>query len=206
MRAARVSGVRHGLPSTGDVRLVLLGKPGSGKSTQGSALARHLGVPHISTGELLRNRVAAGGDSERELAAMLERGDLVPDDLVLPVVRAAVDAATGRGGYIFEGFPRTLAQAESDLLPVDRVFHLAVPDECARERLAGSARADRADDGRDVIELRLRQFHTDTEPVLDLYDRRGVLTTVDASQPAEEVTAAILRELNGDRADTPREH
>jgi adenylate kinase len=203
--AATVFGVRHGPSSTGDVRLVLLGKPGSGKSTQGSALARHLGVPHISTGELLRRRVAAGGDGQRELAGMLERGDLVPDDLVLPVVRAAVDAATGQGGYIFEGFPRTIAQAEADVLPVDRVFYLALPDECARERLAGSARAGRADDGRDVIEHRLHQFHTDTEPVLDLYARRGLLTTVDASQPPEEVTAAILRELNRDPADTPRE-
>lgn len=185
------------------MRLVLLGKPGAGKGTQGAALARHFGVPHISTGDLLRSRVTADGDARSELATMLERGDLVPDDLVERVVRtAAADAASESGGYVLEGFPRNVAQAESSVLPVDNVVHLALPDDVARERLAGHARTGRPDDDREVIEHRLRQFHTDTQPILDLYNQRGILTTVDANQPPDEVTAAILRALDDNPAAT----
>ena len=184
------------------MRLVLLGKPGAGKGTQGAALARHFGVPHISTGELLRGRVAADGDPRSELATILDRGDLVPDDMIERVVGAAAGAASRSGGYVLEGFPRTLAQAESDVLPIDTAVHLALSDDVARERLAGHARTGRADDDREVIEHRLRQFHTDTEPVLDLYNQRGILTTVDADQPPDDVTAAILRALDDDPAAT----
>jgi adenylate kinase len=127
---------------------------------------------------------------------MLDRGELVPDELVLSVVRDAVDARHG-GGYILDGFPRTLAQAQADAAPVDAVVNLALPDDVARQRLAHRAEAGRTDDADlDAIERRLRRFHSDAEPIIDLYRKRGILTTVDASASPDAVTAAILAALD----------
>jgi len=177
------------------LRLALLGKPGSGKGTQGAELARHLGVPLISMGDLLRSRAAGTTPGARELRAMLDRGELVPDDLVLSVVRDAVDATHG-GGYVLDGFPRTLAQAQADVAPVDAVVNLALADDVARDRLARRAAAGRTDDADlDAIERRLRRFHSDAEPIIDLYRERGILETVDGSAPPAAVTAAILAAL-----------
>src|SRR5690348_17423027 len=102
------------------MRLVLLGAPGSGKGTQGAALAAHFDIPHISSGELLRAHVAAGTDLGQQVRSFLGRGDLVPDDLVLDVVRDALVSAGDTRGYLLDGFPRTLAQAK-------RAFALAAP-------------------------------------------------------------------------------
>jgi adenylate kinase family enzyme len=191
-----VAGRDEGDVSRRPIRLALLGKPGSGKGTQGMALARHLGVPSISMGDLLRSRAADTTPRARELRAMLDRGELVPDELVLSVVRDAVDARHG-GGYILDGFPRTLAQAQADAAPVDAVVNLALPDDVARQRLAQRAEAGRTDDADlDAIERRLRRFHSDAEPIIDLYRKRGILTTVDASASPDAVTAAILAALD----------
>jgi adenylate kinase len=177
---------------------MLLGPPGSGKGTQGEAVSRRFGIPVISSGELLRARVAEGQSVPPVVAAQQKRGELVSDDLVLGIVRDAI-ARAGRG-YILDGFPRTLAQAErDDTPPVDAVIHLDVPDDDVRERLARRAREGRADDAdTDVVERRLRRYHGETEPLLDYYRRLGILTTVDASQPPEKVTAAILDALPDD--------
>jgi adenylate kinase len=177
------------------VRLALLGKPGSGKGTQGAALARALHVPLVSLGDILRRRATERGETAHDLAEMLDRGELVPDDLVLSVMRDTV-AATGDGGYILDGFPRTLAQAQSDVVPVDAVVNLELPDADARARLSRRAADGRTDDADlDAIGRRLRQFRTDTEPLVDLYRRRGILSTVDATAPPAAVTAAILDAL-----------
>ncbi len=104
---------------------------------------------------------------------MLDRGELVPDDLVLSVVRDAVRSTGGRG-YVLDGFPRTVAQAESDAAPVDAVVDLALPDDVARERLAQRASSGRTDDADlDAIERRLRRYHSDAEPLIDLYRDAG---------------------------------
>jgi adenylate kinase len=185
-------------------RLALLGKPGSGKGTQGVTLAKELGVPLVSIGELLRRRAADRGRPAPELQAMLERGELVPDDLVLAVVRDTL-GAMGDGGYILDGFPRTVAQARSEAVPIDAVINLALSDDDARARLLGRASVGRADDANlEAIERRLRAFHSDTEPLIDLYRSRGTLTTVDATASPAEVTSAILEALGaGDRAEGP---
>ena len=184
------------------MRLALLGKPGAGKGTQGVRLARHFGVPLISTGELLRHRADAGGAAAGELAELLARGELVPDELVVSVVNEALAAASGAGGYVIDGFPRTLSQARHAAVPtLDAVVHLAVPDDVALSRVAERAGAGRADDARrDATARRLRSFHDETEPVLELYRRRGILTTVDGTQPPEQVTEAILQALPVPRA------
>ena len=176
------------------VRIALLGPPGSGKGTQGARLADDLGVPLISSGDLLRAR--ATKRPSRHLSSAIERGDLVPDDLVLRVVREAL-TDVGPKGYVLDGLPRTLAQAQSaDAPPVDVVVHLAVPDDIARQRLAGRAGSGRADDAnRAVIDHRLRTYHAETEPLLDHYRTRGLLRTVDATHPPAAVAEAIRAAL-----------
>jgi adenylate kinase len=185
------------------VHIVLLGAPGSGKGTQGDLLAEHFGVPHVSSGELLRQHVASGSDLGRHVGSFLARGELVPDDLVLTVVGDALSGAFEAGGYVLDGIPRTLEQAERAYalakpagLIADAVVYLDVPDVVARERLAGRAGTGRVDDADPaVIERRLEVFHADTRPLLDFYRQRGILKTVDAVQPVEAVSKAILEAL-----------
>lgn len=174
------------------MRLALVGKPGAGKGTQGVRLAQHLGVPLISTGELLRRRAESPTAADGDLADVLARGELAPDDFVVSVVNGAV--ASAPGGYVLDGFPRTLAQALDPKAPaLDAVIHLAVPDEVAQRRVAERA-AGRADDARrDATARRLRSFHSDTEPALELYRQRGMLSTVDGTQAPELVWDAILK-------------
>jgi adenylate kinase len=193
------------------MRIVLLGAPGSGKGTQGRRLAEHFGVPHFSSGELFREHIANSTPLGRDVAEYVKRGDLVPDDLVLAIMGDAVlDAAQKEGGYVLDGFPRTLAQAQRAYelagragATADVAVYLSVPDEVARERLAGRASEGRPDDADpEVIEHRLRAFHDETEPLLDFYRDRGILVTVDATPPPDEVTkhmlAAVSQALSGD--------
>jgi adenylate kinase len=168
------------------MRLVLLGPPGAGKGTQAEALAEHFGVPHISSGELLRRHVASGTALGRQVTGYLDRGELAPDDLVMAVVDEALAGAGS--GYVLDGFPRTRSQAET-------VVFLDVPDDVAQQRLAQRL-AGRSDDrDREVIERRLRTFHDETNPVVDYYRDRGKLVTVNAAQAPAAVTTAILAAL-----------
>jgi adenylate kinase len=182
------------------MRIILLGAPGSGKGTQGRSLAEHFGARHVSTGDLLRAHIAEATEVGRAAAAYVRRGELVPDELMLQVAGAAVSEAAREGGYVLDGFPRTLAQAERAYelagradATADAVVYLAVPDDVARERLAARAvdgRVDDADPG--IIERRLQVFHDETQPLLDFYRDRGILVTVDAARPPGEVTQAML--------------
>ena len=182
------------------MHIILLGAPGSGKGTQGKALAERFGVRHVSTGDLLRAHIAEGTELGRAAAPYVQRGELVPDELMVQVAGTAVGEAAREGGYVLDGFPRTLAQAERAYelaapagVTADAVVYLAVPDDVVRERLAGRAadgRVDDADPG--VIERRLQVFHAETQPLLDFYRDRGILVTVDAAQPPGQVTEAML--------------
>ena len=146
------------------MRLALLGKPGAGKGTQGVRLAHHFGVPLISTGELLRHRADAGGAAAGELAELLARGELVPDEVVVSVVNEALAAASGVGGYIIDGFPRTLSQAHHAAAPtLDAVVHLSVPDDVA----VSSRRARR----RRPVRRRPPRRHRVTSPIVPRRDR-----------------------------------
>ena len=187
------------------MRIVLLGAPGSGKGTQGERLAERLGVPHVASGELLRAHVAAKTALGVEVAGSLARGDLVPDDVVLAVVGEALTGPAAADGYILDGFPRTRAQAERahELalergIDADAAVYLSLEedDDVARRRLAGRAGGGRVDDAdAGVIEHRLQLFHDNMRPILDYYRERGILVTVDAAQPVETVTEAILAAL-----------
>ena len=190
------------------MRIVLLGAPGSGKGTQGERLAERLGVPHVASGELLRGHVAAQSKLGLEVAERLARGDLVPDDLVLELVGEAIAQAAESGGYILDGFPRTRAQAERAHglavergIDADAAVYLALDDDVARKRLAGRAGGGRVDDAdTGVIEHRLQLFHDNMRPILDYYAGRGILLTVDAGQPVDAVTDAILAALEAGSA------
>ena len=185
------------------MRIVLLGAPGSGKGTQGKLLAERLGVPHIASGELLRAHVRAESELGVEVAACLARGDLVPDDVVFAVVAEAVTAASALGGYILDGFPRTRAQAERAFelaapkgIAAEVAVYLALDDDVARRRLMGRADGGRLDDANaGVIEHRLQLFHDNMRPILDFYRERGILMTVDAAQPVNDVADAIIAAL-----------
>jgi adenylate kinase len=199
----------------GPVRLVLVGPPGSGKGTQGPVIAERLGLPYVSTGDVLRAQVAVGSALGHRVSDLLDEGELVPDDLMLEVLADAVgggDMAPLRGGdaakgYVLDGFPRTLPQAEalespaSPLPAPDRVVHIDIPDRVVHARLEGRAvdegRTDDADP--EVIDNRLRVYAEETEPLLDHYREQGILVTVDGDQPPEVVTAAILEAVAAPR-------
>jgi adenylate kinase len=185
------------------VRLLLLAPPGAGKGTQGKRLAAWSGVRHIAAGDLLRAEARAGGQLGREIAACQARGDLVPDQIVLDVLTPVVVGAVAEGGYILDGFPRTLPQATAAAelgvrlgLTLDAVVYLDAPEEVLTRRLLARARqSGRADDTADVIRHRLQVFAATTRPLVAYYAERGILVTVDADQPPESVTADIQAQL-----------
>jgi adenylate kinase len=188
------------------MRLILLGAPGAGKGTQGVRLAEHYGIVHVSSGDILRWHVAEGTPLGRRVAAHVASGELVPDDLVLAVIGRAVTEAMDSGGYLLDGFPRTLEQAERAFAQASRtgltahaVVFLDVSDAVATERLVErSGTSGRADDAStDVIRHRLEVFHDQTVPLLDFYRDHGRLVTIDASAPPDDVAAAILAALVG---------
>jgi adenylate kinase len=187
------------------VRLLLLAPPGAGKGTQGERLAAWSGVRHIAAGDLLRAQARAGGVPGLEIAAYQARGDLVPDQIVLDVLTPAVTAAAARGGYILDGFPRTLPQAVAAAelaarlgVTLDAAVYLYAPEAVLTRRLLDRARrSGRADDTADVIGHRLRVFAETTGPLVPYYTERGILAAVDADQPPDAVTAGIQARLSG---------
>jgi adenylate kinase len=192
------------------MRLLLLAPPGGGKGTQGERLAGRLGVQHISAGELLRAQARAGTDVGHEVAAYQRRGDLVPDAIVFEILTPVVVAAVARGGYILDGFPRTLPQATATAelgvrsgLTLDAVVYLYAPQAVLLQRLLGRAgQGGRSDDTAAVIRHRLEVFTTTISPLIAYYRERGILLAVDADQPPEAVTTEILTRLS-DRSPSP---
>ena len=185
------------------LRVILLGPPGAGKGTQAERIVERFGVTHISSGDLFRRHVAEGSELGERLAPYLAAGDLVPDDLVLEMLAGPVQAAAAAGGYLLDGFPRTLSQATAaydlarqfDLL-VHAVLALDAPRDVLVERLVRRGEVShRADDTEAVIRHRLDVYDAMTVPLLDYYGERGVLRRVDAAGTVDEVGAVVLEEL-----------
>ena len=195
------------------MRLLLLAPPGAGKGTQGQRLAAWSGARHIAAGDLLRAEARAGGPLGREIAAYQARGDLVPDQIVLDVLTPAVVEAAAAGGYILDGFPRTLPQATAAAelaarfgVTLDAAVYLYAPEEVLTRRLLDRAsQSGRSDDKADVIRHRIRVYAEMTGPLIPYYTERGILATVDADQPPDSVTADIQARLSG-LSLTPRPH
>lgn len=180
------------------MRLLLLGAPGSGKGTQARRLAEFYGAAHLATGDLLRAEIAAGTPLGQQVRGYVAAGDLVPDEVVEQLVHDRIVAASRAGGYVLDGFPRTVHQAvaayemarEADAT-VEAVVHLAVPEPELLRRLLARA-DDRVDDAAATIRHRLEVYHERTEPLLDYYAERGVLTTVDGAADPDAVFADVV--------------
>ena len=183
-------------------RVVLLARPGAGKSTQAALLAQRIGVAHLSTGALLRGEIASASPLGRAIAPVLERGDLVADDLVVAVVARRLDDAVAAGGYVLEGFPRDVVQeaAFRERLPGAVQPQAAVllevrAEECRRRLLSRSAVEERDDDTPETIDHRLGLFDKDLTPVIERYEQRGILVRVDGEANPQVVTERILDRL-----------
>jgi len=185
------------------MRLVLLGAPGSGKGTQAQILRTELGVPHVSTGDLLRAAVKAGTPLGIKAKAVMEAGQLVSDDIVLGMLEERLAGADAARGFILDGYPRNLAQCEAleRLLarlgqPLEIAIKLEVPSELIVERIAGRAAAEgRKDDTPETVRERLRVYAEQTAPVADHFARMGKLAVVDGVGKLEEVSGRILAAL-----------
>jgi len=183
------------------VRVLILGPQGSGKGTQAKRIAAGRGGAHVATGDILRTAVADGTELGRQVAPILERGDLVPDELMIDLIRERLQSVDA---YVLDGFPRTLPQAEAlDAMleeigkPLDAVILLGVDDEVATERLRVRAVAEgRADDSPEAIRNRLRLYHELTEPVVERYRGNGRLVAVDGEGTIEGVGAEIDEALH----------
>jgi adenylate kinase len=190
------------------MRLVLLGAPGSGKGTQAARLKTALGVPHISTGDMLRAAVAAGTAMGLKAKAVMDAGQLVSDDILLGMLEERLAQSDAKAGFILDGYPRNLAQADAldHLLaklgqPLDAVVKLDVPNEVIVGRCEIRFKAEgRADDNPDTVRRRLGVYAEQTAPVADFYANRGKLQVVDGVGELAEVTARIERALQNEAA------
>jgi adenylate kinase len=184
--------------------LVLLGPPGSGKGTQAAMLSKKYRIPAISTGDVLRAQVDAGTALGKRVKAYLDRGELVPDSLVVDLIQHRLLDPDTQQGFILDGFPRTLPQAQAlDAMlaaldrPLDAVLYLQVDPEAVRERLG---QRHRGDDRQGVIDHRLDVFLQQTAPLISYYRDQGKLKLIDGAQPPEVVAASIeevIRSLAG---------
>jgi adenylate kinase len=182
------------------MRILLLAPPGAGKGTQGKRLSEHYGVPHIATGDLLRDHVERGTKVGKAVKRQLDAGELVSDELVLAMVQESLESDDAPTGYILDGFPRTVPQAvEGHRAAAERgldaqaAVYLAADDaELIRRLLHRADEEGRKDDTEDVIRQRLQTYQEETAPVIDHYRDRGLLIEVDGMQPIEKVTEDII--------------
>jgi adenylate kinase len=200
------------------VRLVMLGPPGAGKGTQAESFAKGRGIPRISTGDVLRQAAQGDGELDRRARALMDAGQLVDDDMVIDIVRERLARPDAARGFVLDGFPRTLIQAEAlDHLLDDRqplvVVDIEVPEQTLTERLksrlicgacgtlasagmktcgkCGGALVQRADDEFAVVQERLRVYATQSQPIVEYYRRRPTFRSVDGDQPQDAVSADI---------------
>ena len=181
------------------MRLILLGAPGSGKGTQAEILAERIGVPSISTGEMLREAVAAGSELGEEVQAILAAGNLVDDVTMADVVRDRLGKSDAQAGFILDGYPRTLGQADTlagilaeKQWSLDAVVYIEVPED---ELIQRSLARQRADDQEEVIRQRQRVYRRQTQPLIDHYEATGLLCAVDGHQTIDEVAGSVVAAL-----------
>jgi adenylate kinase len=193
------------------MNLILLGPPGAGKGTQARILVEDRNMVQLSTGDMLREARTSGTEMGNKVAAVMDAGNLVTDDIVIGLIREKLEAGGDHGGFIFDGFPRTLAQADalSALLQeegqsLDRVIALSVDDDVLVQRILGRAAETakaggqvRADDNEDSLKTRLLAYYKQTSPLVGYYHAKGQLATVDGLGEIGEVARAIKAELEG---------
>lgn len=184
-------------------RLLIVGPQGSGKGTQGVRIAEAFGIPTVSTGDVFRGAVAAGTPLGQQVKAIIEAGDLVPDELTSAVVRDRLSQADAEGGFLLDGYPRNVAQVmhldeflEGRDEQLDAVIELDVPrDESIARITQRAAEQGRTDDTEEVIANRLAIYERETAPILDVYRTRGVVDRIDGVGTLDEITARIIAAL-----------
>jgi adenylate kinase len=192
------------------MRLIFLGPPGAGKGTQAARIVAKHGIPQLSTGDMLRAAVAAGTPVGQKAKAVMDAGGLVSDEIVIGIVADRIEEADARKGFILDGFPRTLAQAEAldrmlegKGLKLDSVLELKVDQTKLVDRIVRRAEEARAagqpvrkDDDPEVFKTRLEAYNRDTAVVAPYYEKRGQLTAIDGMQPIDSVSQAITDALS----------
>ena len=181
------------------IRLVLLGAPGAGKGTQAEVVSKHYLIPHISTGDIMRKAVADGTELGKKIKSIMDSGALVPDALVIDVIKERFAKPDCKNGFLLDGFPRTVAQAQSldEMLsqqgaPLSNIIELDVPEDVLIERLLGRGKAaGRSDDTREVIEARLKVYHEQTAPVASFYSKTNRLTKISGVASVESISNDI---------------
>jgi adenylate kinase len=188
------------------MRIVLIGPPAAGKGTQADRIVDRFGGVHIATGDILRSNADRGTELGRTASRYMDRGELVPDNVIIDMVLERLGEGDCAGGFVLDGFPRTVPQAEAlgkrlDELgrPLDAVVSLQVGEDELRDRLAARAeQQDRAeDDDEGAIRRRLELFDRETGPLLDFYDGKGLLVGVDAEGDVDEVAERVAAALDG---------
>ena len=182
-------------------RLLIVGPPGAGKGTQAAMIARALGIPHVSTGEMLRGQVARGTDLGKRAKVIMDAGDLVPDEIVIAMVKERLAEGDAACGFLLDGFPRTAAQAEAldrevADRPLEMVLCLEVGEyEVVRRLLKRAEIEGRSDDTEETIRNRMAVYRAQTEPLIAYYRRKGILRPVEGVGSIEETFSRIAAAL-----------
>lgn len=187
------------------MRLILIGPPGAGKGTQAQFLISRYGIPQLSTGDILRSAIAAKTPMGLAAKEIMDRGDLVSDDIVNGIVSERLDQPDCQAGFILDGFPRTIPQAEAleqmlaeKGVKLDAVVEIrADEDELVRRIVLRAQESGRQDDNEDVVRKRLGVYRDQTAPLVAHYREKGLLRSVDGMEPIEDVTRAIASSLEG---------
>jgi adenylate kinase len=188
------------------MRLVLLGPPGAGKGTQAGQLSKVWSIPHVATGDIFRANVREGTELGRRAKQYMDRGDLVPDEVVIAMVMDRITEPDCADGFILDGFPRTVAQAEAldrrlrrpsvPQEPLDAALNFEITEEELFRRLVTRAEKEhRSDDAEEIVRHRLEVYHANTKPLVDYYERQGVLVVVDGMGSIDEVNRRIRDSL-----------
>lgn len=177
------------------MKLILIGIQGAGKSTQGNILAKKLNTPYLSSGHIFREMAKEKTHLGRYMKETLNAGILIPDDKTIEIIESYLAHPDYEKGYILDGFPRTVPQAEAFSNGVDKVIYLKVSDKEALWRIAGREDVGRGDETLQAIKKRINLFHEKTEPVIEFYRVKNKLLEIDGEQSIEEITGEILKGL-----------
>ena len=185
------------------MNLLVLGPQGAGKGTQAKRISSEYGIPHISTGDMFRAAIAAGTDLGKRVEPLLASGTLVPDDVTIALIRERLSGDDATDGFVLDGFPRNLAQAEAldEMLGeigrgLDAILFFDVPDSVGMQRALSRAELEgRSDDTPEAIQRRLDNYHRETEPLIEFYRTRGNVVPIHANRSENEVFAEISRAL-----------